>query len=327
MEIIMAKTFKNFCSYGCGKEACYQLKNGKWCCSKVWQQCSGFRQKISNLNIGCKNPNYGKKRSIETKHKQSRALKGRTYKDLHGSVKARKLRKKLSKIKKGKFVSEETRQRQSNALKGRSYEDLFGIEKSDQLKRMRSFAKKGTNHHMYLTIKRITKKYPFFSQIEEIRYNPDKPNEKEIQVHCKNHECENSKEKGGWFIPTRTQLYERIRCLELHGTDNSYFYCCQECKDICPLYASKGGTTYQKALALYTQEEYQIFREFVLERDEYICQYCGEKADHVHHERPQKIEPFFSLDPDLAWSVCKKCHYKYGHRDECSTGNLANKVC
>jgi hypothetical protein len=327
MEIIMEKGFNQLCDYGCGKEACYQLKNGKWCCSKVWHKCRGFRQKMSDLNIGRNNPNYGKKRSIETKHKQSRALKGKSYEDLHGPVKARKLREKLSKIKKGKFVSEETKQKQSNALKGKTYVELFGIEKSNQLKKIRSFAKKGINHHLYLTMKRITKKYPFFSKIEEMRYNPDKPGEKEIQVHCKNHLCENSKEKGGWFTPTRIQLYERIRCLELHGADNSYFYCCQECKNMCPLYASKGGIICQKRLKLYTQEEYKQFRQFVLERDNNTCQYCGEKAEQVHHERPQKLEPFFALDPDYAWSVCKRCHYKYGHKDECSTGNLAVKIC
>jgi 5-methylcytosine-specific restriction endonuclease McrA len=84
---------------------------------------------------------------------------------------------------------------------------------------------------------------------------------------------------------------------------------------------------FEKSEKLYTQEEYQQFREYVLERDNYKCQYCGQKAEHVHHERPQKLEPFFALDPDLAWSVCEKCHYKYGHKDECSTGKLANMVC
>ncbi len=27
------------CDYGCGKEAKYQFKNGKWCCSKHSSQC------------------------------------------------------------------------------------------------------------------------------------------------------------------------------------------------------------------------------------------------------------------------------------------------
>ena len=178
-----------------------------------------------------------------------------------------------------------------------------------------------------LDIKTIKFRYPFFSQIEDLRYNPDKPREKEIQVHCKNHNCQNSKEQGGWFTPTRSQLYERIRQLEKnYGNGGCYFYCSNECKNECPLYNIHNDPL-KDIEKNYTNKEYQVFREFVLERDNYKCQYCGEKAEHVHHERPQKLEPFFSLDPDLAWSVCSECHYKYGHNDECSTGKLAKIIC
>jgi hypothetical protein len=86
-----------------------------------------------------------------------------------------------------------------------------------------------------LTIEKINKKYPFFSKIEEMRYNPD--NIEEIQVHCKNHECKNSKEQGGWFTPTINQLSHRRYTVENpRGFGESNFYCCQECKDACPLY-------------------------------------------------------------------------------------------
>jgi len=324
----MAKTCSiNLCDYGCNQKATHQLKNGKWCCSKKWQQCPVYRKKIRELNIGSNNPNYGKKRSEETKRRQSNSLKGRTYIDLHGVVKAKKLKKKLSKIKQGKILSKETKIKKSKALKGKTYIELFGEEKAKELKKLRSEMKKGSNHHMFLTIEKIKKERPLFYKIEEMRYNPDKPEEKEIQVHCKNHNCSNSKEHNGWFTPTRTQLYERIRCIEVNGSDNSYFYCSDKCKNECPLYASKGADPFQQTDKLYTQSEYQQFRDYVLERDNYKCQYCGKKAEHVHHERPQKTEPFFSLDPDLAWSVCKKCHYEKGHQDECSTGYLASLQC
>ena len=179
-----------------------------------------------------------------------------------------------------------------------------------------------------LTIKKIHKKYPLFSKVEEMRYNPDKPGEKEIQVHCKNHNCQNSKEQGGWFTPNVSQIIERRRALEHpDGNDGRYFYCSEECKIGCPLYYSRGNDPLRENISNYTNEEYSTFREYVLERDEYKCQYCGERAEHVHHERPKKLEPFFSLDPDLAWSVCSNCHYNYGHKDECSTVNLASKSC
>jgi len=161
-----------------------------------------------------------------------------------------------------------------------------------------------------------------------MRYNPDKPEEKEIQVHCKNHNCPNSKEQNGWFTPSHGQISKRTEAIEKpSGIGESNFYCCEECKLICPLFRSRGIDPLIENNKTYTQSEYQTFRQFVLERDNYKCQYCGKKADYVHHERPQKLEPFYSLDPDLAWSVCKKCHYKYAHSDECSTRNLANKIC
>jgi len=188
---------------------------------------------------------------------------------------------------------------------------------------------KKSNKKRKITIEKIVSKYAFFSKIEEMRYNPDKPGEKEIQVRCKNHLCPNSKEQGGWFTPTYSQLYERIRALETpYGMIENNFYCSQECKNVCPLYYSKGGSQNNKKI-LYNSKEYKIFREFVLERDNYTCQFCGEKAEHVHHERPQKLEPFFALDPDYAWSCCKKCHYEKGHKSgsNCSLNNLSKKNC
>jgi hypothetical protein len=232
--------------------------------------------------------------------------------------------KKASKSNTGKTRSYETREKISIGNKGKN---KGRIPWNKGIKYDSSFKKtfRGLNK---LTISKIKKKYPFFSKLEEMRYNPDKPGEKEIQVPCKNHLCENSKEKGGWFTPTYIQLYERIRQLEKdYGNGGCYLYCSGKCKDECPLFNLQSSLLKDREDNLYTDYEYQQFREHVLQRDNYKCQYCGEKAEHVHHERPQKLEPFFALDPDYAWSVCKDCHYKYGHRDECSTGNLAKVKC
>ena len=200
---------------------------------------------------------------------------------------------------------------------------------SIELWKKEGFRKKVLKNLNRRTIKMIENKYPFFSQIEEMRYNPDKVDEKEIQIHCKNHNCKNSKEQDGWFTPTYSQLYERIRQIEnKNGNGGSYFYCSDECKKECPLYRLNPNYVLNDNRDIpYTESEYQTFRKFVLERDKYICQYCEEKATDVHHERPQKLEPFFSLDPDFAWSCCESCHYKKGHKDECSAGKLATKIC
>ena len=53
---------KHICSYGCGQEAIYQLKCGKWCCSKSVNSCPEMRRKNSQ---GSKEyiKKYGKKSS------------------------------------------------------------------------------------------------------------------------------------------------------------------------------------------------------------------------------------------------------------------------
>jgi 5-methylcytosine-specific restriction endonuclease McrA len=309
------------CEYGCGQEAKYQFKNGKWCCSKSTNSCFGNRQKKREQLKGIS-------LSIEHKKKLSEAKKGKEpWNKGKTGVYSKESLKLMSKATKGKNIG------RIPWNKNKTYEELYGIKRAEYLKinHSKKLKKKfsGKNNPSFLTIKKIKTRYPFFSQVEEMRYNPDKPEEKEIQVHCKNHLCPNSKERGGWFTPTYIQFYERIRQLEKEsGNGGSYFYCSEKCKEICPLYRLRSDPL-KETETPYTQEEYQQFREFVLKQDNYECQYCGEKATEIHHERPQKLEPFFALDPDLAWSVCESCHYKYGHKTgtECSTGNLANNMC
>ena len=49
------------CEYGCGQEAKYQLKNGKWCCNKSYRKCPN-----KNVN-GINNPMFGRKHKTESK--------------------------------------------------------------------------------------------------------------------------------------------------------------------------------------------------------------------------------------------------------------------
>ena len=294
------------CDYSCGQESKHQLKNGKWCCCKNIASCLKIRKKISEMKMGKKREPF----SEEWKRNLGKSKKG----------------KKLPPF------TEEHLKNMSISLKGKNTDP-----KSEKTKRKMSEAKKGINYigkgkdnPAYLTIKKINKKYIFFSKIEETRYNPEKPKEKEIQVHCKNHKCENSKEKDGWFTPTRSQLYERIQVIENpRGFGESNFYCSQECKDTCILHGLRGDPCRDNNKS-YTHQELAIFNKHILKRDNEICYYCGEHtATIVHHLRPQKLEPFFALDPDYAVSCCGKCHYKHGHPtgSEHSTGNLAKIVC
>jgi len=312
------------CDYGCGQKATYQLKNGKWCCCKFWQRCP-TKSIIGHIV------------SKETKDKISKAMKGRKpwNKGIPNSIQTRR---KISKANKGQVnwlkglkQPKETKDKISKAMKGRKAWNK-GIPNSIQTRRKIGQSNKST-------IKQIKEKYPTFAKVEEMRYKPGKEKEKVIQVHCKNHNCKNSKEKGGWFTPKSNNIiFIRAWSIEkINGSDSAYMYCSNECKQECPLYKKtaislmildemNSGRDKQK---LYTQEEFFIWREEVLNRTNFLCEYCGKPATDVHHSRPQKLEPGFVLDPDYGVACCENCHYKYGHKKgtECSTGNLANIIC
>ena len=317
------------CEYGCGQEATHQFRNGKWCCLNHVNKCPYVKKKYIGKNL-----------SIETKNKISKIHKGKIVNE--------EIKKKMSESHKGKIVSEETKKRMSKSHKGRIVKESTRIKignahkgkiVSKKTKNKMSESRKGKipwNKGHKLNIQYYIDNYPLFSKIEEMRYNPDKPGEKEIQVHCKNHNCSNSKEQNGWFTPTENQLDGRRRALEdKNGNGGHYFYCCDECKEECPLYAKKVSQLIKEdqikagiiKKEYYTQSEYNILRTEVLERAEYLCEYCKKEAIDVHHIKPQKLEPFFALDPDYGIACCKECHYKYGHKDECSTGKLANEQC
>ncbi len=277
-----------FCDYGCGKKAKYSPGKGR------------LKWCCSRSPNSCPE----NKRKNRESHLREKNHMFRISKEKHPMF--------------GKKHSKESIEKNRKSQKGRTWKIIHGEEKTKKLKARWRKEKR-------LTIKQIKDRYAFFSQIEDTRYNPHKLTE--IQVHCKNYKCKNSKEKGGWFTPSGIQFSERVRALENKGRDLSYFYCSEECKNICPLYYSRGNDPFKETEKPYTKSEYQTFRIYVLERDSYICQFCGESATDVHHEKPQKLEPFFALDPYYAWSCCEKCHYEKGHKDDCSTGRLAYIVC
>jgi len=153
--------------------------------------------------------------------------------------KCSKMRKNNSEKHKNYKPTKETRKKLSKKLKGEK-NALFGKFGRDHPRYGSKQTKKTKNKiskKNKFTIEKIQEKYLIFAKEEEMRYNPDKLEEKEIQVHCKYSECKNSKENGGWFTPTLIQFYERIRHLETKtGNDGNYLYCSEKCKQKCCLY-------------------------------------------------------------------------------------------
>jgi hypothetical protein len=278
--------------------------------------------------------------SEETKRKISISNKGK--------IVSRETRLKLSILNKGKKLSEETKNKISIGNKDHevSKKTRQKISKSnkgkirtDDMKSRMSRVKLGCtypNKKQTLSIEKIKEIYPLFSKVEEMQYEFDKEEKNIIQFHCKNHKCKNSKENNGWFTPLRIQLYERIRQIESdNGNDGSYFYCSENCKQSCSIYKKSASQIIKEDQEragiikpkYYTTEEYNTWRKEVLKRANNKCEYCEKDATHCHHIKPQKLEPFFSLDPDFGLACCEKCHYEKGHKDECGTGKIATEIC
>ena len=240
--------------------------------------------------------------------KRKKRLTGKTWEEIYGEEKAKDLKSKASK-----------------RFKGKTYNEMYGEEKANELKKSRiNSGKKGANNNWKLQYS--SKNLPLYSTYYKKLTIEENPKRDIIDPNILTVLCTYCRKR---FIPLLLSVQERVRCIKGSHSGECRIYCSDECKKNCSIF---NRSIYQenhpkRKNISYTQEEYQTFREYVLNKDNYICQFCGEKATDVHHERPQKLEPFFSLDPDYAWSCCKKCHYKKGHKDSCSTGNLSKRVC
>ncbi|MCK5614869.1 HNH endonuclease [Candidatus Pacearchaeota archaeon] len=343
------------CDYGCDQNANHQFQNGKWCCSKHFRSCPAQKNKIVRYHKGVKRSKKSKnnmrlaqkklgiKRVKKTKRFLEKAFSligiepctycgarskyyfkpTKTYCCVEHWSGCPANKKEMAKRNKGiriiiDKICEYGCNKKANFIQqngkyscGKYPQSCKGIRKKNSI---------GQKYNA----EQWRERYPFFAIVEEIK-NGEEPGE--ILVHCKNSKCLNSKENGGWFKPHYHQFIERVRDLEISGKDTSYYYCSEECKKECTLFGKTVNQLIKENEQTIPYKEYQLWRKLVLKRDEYACQYCTERAEHVHHIQPKKTHPLFSLDPDNGLSVCKKCHFKYGHKDECSTGQLARKIC
>ena len=58
------------------------------------------------------------------------------------------------------------------------------------------------------------------------------------------------------------------------------------------------------------------FRTKILQRDGYVCFYCGQDADQVDHVIPISKAPELVVSPDNAVACCKRCNTRKGNRSQ-----------
>jgi len=344
----------NVCKW-CGQEATYFFKITKeYCCSQYPQQCPVFKEKLAEAKRGTKRSQKSiqkQSKSMLGKYSKPKAVKINTdqkcdygcnkkakYMFMNGKLCCEKNYRSCPGLINSK-LSPTTSSKGTLLKKDHNFLCSYGCGKKAKFKFKNGkyccseYATQCKNVLWNLTKKQKNKlrdinkksieywqnKYPFFTKVEKLSQTVGG----ELLVECKNKKC------NKLFTPTYIQLYERIRQLESEeGNGGSYFYCSQRCKDECDLYDLRSDPFKNTELP-YTASEIQTYNKFVMERENGLCEYCGEKAEHVHHIRPKKLEPFFALDPDYGVACCEKCHYEKGHvtGSECSTGALASKIC
>lgn len=137
---------------------------------------------------------------------------------------------------------------------------------------------------------------------------------------------------GRWFLPKQFMVISRVRAINSEPGGVGAFYCSDLCKSKCSMYRkSKWSAGYNprpyRNNEFFTDYAIGVWSKEVLKRANYKCEYCGEKAKHAHHIEPKKLAPGLALDPENGLACCVKCHYKYGHKDECSSSSLSKRVC
>lgn len=245
------------------------------------KHCEETRRKISEAISGENHPLYGKNFSEEHKRKISESLK-EYYKN---NIVSKETKRKISKAGKGRIVSSETRKKLSKLNR----------------KENNSAWKGGVTKSMLVYYDTYSHQIDY---AEEIRKTDDGI----LEIKCTY--C------GKWFIPKIYEVRSRIKSLEGKQSGESRIYCSDSCKVECPVYRQRD---WPKGFKIATSREVQPqLRQLVFERDNYVCQKCGNtKSLHCHHKEGIRWNPLESADVDMCITYCKKCHVEVHKIDGC----------
>jgi 5-methylcytosine-specific restriction endonuclease McrA len=111
-------------------------------------------------------------------------------------------------------------------------------------------------------------------------------------------------------------------------------YCNNECRNLDYRNTHKGELSYfwqggktKESKLRKTDSQYKEWRKKVFERDNYICQHCGNHTRDLepHHIKEQCNYPGLIYDVDNGITLCHECHKKtdnYGYKLRCNNRQM-----
>jgi len=291
------------CEYGCGQEAKYQFKNGKWCCSKSHQQCPILKEKTSLNSKG---------------HVLSNEAKEKIRLSKIGKTRDKKTREKIKRANLGNKHTDETKEkiRQSslgripwNKGKKNCYSNTSNILRKNKMVGNLNPSWKGG-----YSLKKVATYDTYVNKLQPIeKCRRNKQDKNILEVRCSY--C------GIWYIPSIESIYERVRVIKGTQLGEQRLYCSNRCKQECPIYKQ---ILFPKGFKISSSREVQPeLRQLRFELDNYTCQVCGKHQDelkvglHCHHLEGIRWEPIESADLDKVITVCKNCHKKIHQKNGC----------
>jgi len=67
---------------------------------------------------------------------------------------------------------------------------------------------------------------------------------------------------------------------------------------------------------IYLSPEYKKWRQYILKRDNCICQLCNQKGKHAHHIKTKAKRQDLVFDTNNGITLCKTCHGKIHYKEE-----------
>jgi len=136
-----------------------------------------------------------------------------------------------------------------------------------------------------------------------------------ILAKCYRTGCEN------WTLVTLGEAYSKLFAAAHINKGASNIYCSDACKQACPIYGRQINIDHTKRY----REMQHIFRNKILERDNYTCQKCGETEGklHAHHINPHYVE-YDAMALENGITLCETCHKEIHARRGCTAWDIHN---